>query len=102
LVGGGAGQWLSRRGGVEQEDCQAATLSGFAAGFGGVYSSAVMVVMTVLEVARPGGAKFAKVLVSSLVSSSVAYLLAIAGSVFLDAYQVPAYQFEVCRLYAFE
>jgi H+/Cl- antiporter ClcA len=61
-----------------------------------------MVVMTVLEVARPGGAKFAKVLVSSLVSSSVAFAIyfAIAGSVFLDAYQVPAYQFEVWQLLA--
>jgi H+/Cl- antiporter ClcA len=97
-VGGGAGQGLSHRGSASPEDRQVATLSGFAPGSGGVFSSTAMVV----EVARPGGPKFTKVLVSSIVASSipVGIYFAVAGSVFLDAYAVPAYKFEVWQLFA--
>jgi H+/Cl- antiporter ClcA len=101
-VGGGAGQWLAVRGAFSPEDRQVATLSGFAAGFGGVFSSTVMVVMMVLEITRPGGTKFTKILVASIVSSSISFGLyfAVAGSVFLDAYPVPAYKFEAWQLAA--
>jgi H+/Cl- antiporter ClcA len=101
-VGGGAGQWLAQRRGLAPEDCHVATLSGFAGTFGGVFSSTIAVVLMVLEVARPGGAKFTKVLVTSVVSSSVAFgiYFAVAGSIFLDAYQVPAYEFESWQMLA--
>jgi H+/Cl- antiporter ClcA len=101
-VGGGAGQWLARRGGLDSEDRQVATLSGFAGGFGGVFSSTVVVAMMVLEITRPGGQKFTKVLVTSIVSSSIAFgiYFAIAGSVFQDVYPVPAYDFKAWQLLA--
>lgn len=100
--GGGAGQWLARRGSLDQEDVQVATLSGFAGAYGGVFSSTIVVVLMVLEVARPGGAKFTKVLISSIVSSSISFgiYFAVAGALFLGAYDVPAYDFKTWQLLA--
>ncbi|MGZ4707620.1 MAG: chloride channel protein [Acidimicrobiales bacterium] len=100
--GGGAGQWLARRGSLNQEDVDVATLSGFAGAYGGVFSSTIVVVLMILEVARPGGAKFTKVLISSIVSSSISFgiYFAVAGALFLGAYDVPAYDFKTWQLLA--
>ena len=78
------------------------TLAGFAGAYGGLFSSTVIVVMLILEVARPGGQRFAKALVAEIVASSVSFgiYFAIAGAVFLDAYQVPQYTFEDWQLLA--
>jgi H+/Cl- antiporter ClcA len=77
-------------------------MSGFGGAYGGLFSSTVMVVMLILEVARPGGQRFAKALVGAIVASSVSFgiYFAIAGAVFLDAYQVPQYTFEDWQLLA--
>ena len=78
------------------------TLSGFAGAYGGLFSSTVIVVMLILEVARPGGQRFTKALVGGIVASSVSFgiYFAIAGSVFLDAYKVPQYTFHDWQLLA--
>ena len=62
----------------------------------------MIVVLLILEVARPGGQKFTKALAAEIVASSVSFGLyfAIAGAVFLDDYQVPAYKFEDWQLAA--
>jgi H+/Cl- antiporter ClcA len=101
-AGGGVGRWLSRRAGMDLEDRQVTTMSGFAAAFGGVFSSTVLAIMLIIEIVRPTGRKFTKVLVTTVVSSSLSFgiYFAIAGSVFLDAYPVPAYQFEDWHLLA--
>jgi H+/Cl- antiporter ClcA len=61
-----------------------------------------MVVMLLLEVARPGGERFAKALVGSVIAASLSFgiYFAIAGAVFLDAYQVPQYTFHDWQLLA--
>jgi H+/Cl- antiporter ClcA len=78
------------------------TLAGFGGAYGGLFSSTVIVVMMIMEVARPGGRQFTKALVGAVVASSVSFAIyfAIAGSVFLDAYPVPHYQFEDWQLLA--
>ena len=78
------------------------TLSGFGGAYGGLFSSTVIVVMFILELARPGGRRFAKTLATEIVASSVSFgiYFAIAGAVFLDAYQVPQYAFEDWQLLA--
>jgi hypothetical protein len=38
------------------------TLTGFAGAYGGLFSSTVIVVMLILEIARPGGERMAKTL----------------------------------------
>ena len=101
-MGGGAGSWMARRRALGHEDSQVNTLAGFAGAYGGLFSSTVIVVLLILEVARPGGQRLTKALAAEIVASSVSFGLyfAIAGAVFLDAYQVPSYTFEDWQLLA--
>ena len=101
-MGGGAGTWMARRQGLDDEDGDANVLNGFAGVYGGLFSSTVIVVMLILEVARPGGRKFTKALIGGVIASSVSFgiYFAIVGAVFLDAYKVPSYKFEDWQLLA--
>ena len=95
-VGGGLAGWGADRRGLDAEDSGVNTLAGFAGAYGGLFSSPVIVVLLILEVARPGGARLTKALFGSIVAASVSFgiYFAIAGSFFLDAYQVPAFEYE--------
>ena len=101
-MGGGAGTWIAQRRGLKTEDAQVNTLAGFAGAYGGLFSATVIVVMLIMEVARPGGQKFAKALAAQIVASSVSFgiYFAIAGAVFLDFYKVPHFKFEDWQLLA--
>ena len=101
-MGGGAGSWIARRRALGEEDSQVNTLAGFAGAYGGLFSSTVIVVLLILEVARPGGQRLTKALAAEIVASSVSFgiYFAIAGAVFLDAYQVPQYTFQDWQLLA--
>jgi H+/Cl- antiporter ClcA len=101
-MGGGVGTWIGQRRNFRREDAQVCTLSGFGGAYGGLFSSTVIVVMFILELARPGGRRFAKTLATEIVASSVSFgiYFAIAGAVFADAYQVPQYAFEDWQLLA--
>ena len=101
-MGGGAGTWMARRKGLDKEDGDANVLNGFAGAYGGLFSSTLIVVMLIVEVARPGGQKFAKALVGGIIASSVSFgiYFVIVGAVFLDAYKVPSYKFEDWQLLA--
>ena len=101
-MGGGAGSWLAERRTLSKEDSQVNTLAGFAGAYGGLFSSTVIVVLLILEVARPGGQRLTKALAAEIVASSVSFgiYFAVAGAVFLDEYQVPSYKFEVWQLLA--
>jgi H+/Cl- antiporter ClcA len=101
-MGGGAGSWIAQRRGLKTEDAQVNTLAGFAGAYGGLFSSTVIVVMLILEVARPGGRRFTKALAAQIVASSISFgiYFAIAGAVFLDRYKVPQYKFQDWQLLA--
>ena len=101
-MGGGAGTWLARRRALGKEDSQVNTLAGFAGAYGGLFSSTVIVVMLILEVARPGGQRLAKALAAEIVASSVSFgiYFAIAGAVFLGDYKVPHFKFQDWQLLA--
>ncbi len=101
-VGGGAGDWIARRRRLGEEDSQVTTQAGIAGIYGGLFSSPVIVVMLVLEVARPGGRQFSKALIADIVAASISFgiYFAIAGAVFLGVYQVPRYTFEDWQLLA--
>jgi H+/Cl- antiporter ClcA len=101
-MGGGAAGWSTERAALSAEDRGASTLTGFAGAYGGLFSSTVIVVMMILEIARPGGTKLTKALVGGIVASSVSFgiYFAIAGSFFLDAYRVPAFEYEDWQLVA--
>jgi chloride channel protein, CIC family len=101
-MGAGAGSWMAQRRGLGKEDSQVNTLAGIAGIFGGLFSSPVIAVMLILEIVRPGGHRFSKVLVTDIVAGSVSFgiYFAIAGAVFLGTYQVPRYAFEDWQLLA--
>jgi len=101
-MGGGAGSWIAARRALKTEDAQVNTLAGFAGAYGGLFSATVIVVMLIMEVARPGGQRFAKALAAQIVASSVSFgiYFAIAGAVFLDFYKVPHFKFEDWQLLA--
>jgi len=101
-MGGGVGSWLAQRRALGKEDSQVNTLAGFAGAYGGLFSSTVIVVLLILEVARPGGHRLTKALAAEIVASSVSFgiYFAVAGAVFLDDYPVPPYKFEDWHLLA--
>src|SRR6516165_6349635 len=101
-MGGGAGSWIAARRGLKTEDAQVNTLAGFAGAYGGLFSSTVIVVMLILEVARPGGQRLTKALAAEIIASSISFgiYFAIVGAVFLDDYKVPQYKFEDWQLLA--
>ena len=101
-MGAGAGTWMARRRGLDEEDSQVNALAGIAGIFGGLFSSPVIVVMLILEIARPGGQRLSKTLITDIAAGSVSFgiYFAIAGAVFLGAYQVPRYTFRAWQLLA--
>jgi H+/Cl- antiporter ClcA len=101
-MGGGVGSWLAEQRGLDEENFQVNTLAGIAGMFGGVFSSPVIVVMLILEVVRPGGQRFSRILVTDMVAGSISFgiYFAVVGAVFLGAYQVPEYKFEDWQLLA--
>lgn len=101
-MGGGVAGWVSRRRGLSEEDQQANTLSGFAGAYAGLFSSPLIAVLGIWEVAKPGGQRGAKAVAGMIVAASVSLgiYFAIAGSVFLDLYKVPHYQFHDWQLLA--
>jgi chloride channel protein, CIC family len=101
-LGGGVGSWAGKLRGLCREDVQVSTLAGIAGIFGGLFSSPVIVVMLILEVARPGGRRLSKALTTDIVAGSISFgvYFAIAGAVFLGAYHVPRYTFADWQLLA--
>jgi H+/Cl- antiporter ClcA len=101
-VGGGAGSWIARRRALSAEDSQVNVLSGMAGAYGGMLSSPLIVAMLLIEVARPGGTRFTKTLIGSVVASSIGLgvYFVVGGAIFLDIYQVPQYKFEDWQLLA--
>jgi chloride channel protein, CIC family len=101
-LGGGVGTWLVRRRGLGGENAQVSALTGIAGIFGGLFSSPVIVVLLILEIARPGGRRFSKTLVTNIAAGSISFgiYFAIAGAVFLGAYRIPPYGFEDWQLLA--
>lgn len=61
-----------------------------------------MAVVLTLEIAKTSRALFGRAFYATVVSSSVAFgmYFAIAGSVFLDLYQVPTYEYQAWNLFA--
>ncbi len=101
-MGGGAGGWISRRRKIDEDNEKSLTLAGMAGAFGGLFSSPLLAIILVVEIARPAWRRYQRVFLASLISSSVAFgiYFVVVGSVFLGIYQVPQYEFEVWHLAA--
>jgi H+/Cl- antiporter ClcA len=89
--GGWAGGWIARRRGLDPDDSKVNSLAGFAAAYGGLFSSVLIVVAFITEIASPGGKLYRKVLPATIIAGTVSFAIyySIAGTVFLNAYAVP-------------
>lgn len=101
-MGGGAAEWAAKRRSFDDDDTKSLTLSGMAGAFGGLFSSPLVSMILVLEVARPPRHRWSRAFYGTLVASGMAFGLyfAIAGTVFLGLYDVPTYEFEDWHLLA--
>jgi H+/Cl- antiporter ClcA len=100
--GGWFAEWIAKRRGLDTENTQVTTLAGFSGAYGGLFSSTVIVVMFILELARPGGRRGAKALPATIIAGAVSFAIyfAIAGAVFLDLYKVPYFRYHDWELAA--
>ncbi len=101
-MGGGAADVIAKSRKLDDEGAKATALSGIAGAFGGLFSSPVMSVVLTMEISKVSRVLFGRAFYASVVSSSVSFgiYFAIAGSVFLDLYQVPTYEYESWNLFA--
>lgn len=101
-IGGGTGSHLADRADLDDDARKEYTLTGIAGAFGGLFSSPLMSSILVMEVSSPPRRRAGHSLIGSLVSSTVSLGLyfAIAGTVFLGLYDVPAYDYEDWHLFA--
>ena len=99
---GGLGTWVSERRGLNEEETKSNTLVGMAGAFGGLLSSPWLAVLLVLELAKPSGNRFGRVLVAGGIAAAISFgiFFAIAGTVFLGVYPQPAYEFADWHLLA--
>jgi H+/Cl- antiporter ClcA len=101
-MGGGTADLIASRRGLEEDDRKALTLSGMAGAFGGLFSSPFLASFLVLEISRTAWQRFERAFFGSLVASSVSFgiTFAIAGSIFLGIYRLPAFEFSEWHLLA--
>lgn len=95
-MGGGTGGLIAKRRNLDEDNTKALTLSGMAGAFGGLFSSPLLAIILVMEIARPARRRYLRAFYGSLIASSASFgiYFVIAGSVFLGIYEVPEYQFE--------
>jgi H+/Cl- antiporter ClcA len=101
-MGGGLGTWVSERRKLDKSTSGTNALSGMSAAYGGLLSSPILSTSLVVEVARPKSPVFARTLIASLLSSTVAFAVyfPIAGTTFLGIYTLPPFRYESWQLAA--
>jgi len=101
-MGGGSADLIASRRSLDADDTKALTLSGMAGAFGGLFSSPFLASFLVLEISRTAWQRFERAFFGSLVASSVSFGLtfAIAGSIFVAIYEMPAYEYADWHLLA--
>ncbi|HKJ57187.1 MAG TPA: chloride channel protein [Nitriliruptoraceae bacterium] len=101
-IGGGTGSVLADRADLDDDARKEYTLTGIAGAFGGLFSSPLMSSILVMEISSPPRRRVGVSLMGTLVSSTVSLGLyfAVAGTVFLGLYDVPAYDYEDWHLVA--
>ncbi|MGI9540091.1 MAG: chloride channel protein [Miltoncostaeaceae bacterium] len=101
-MGGGFATWLSRRRGLDEEMTKTNTLNGMSGAFGGLLSAPFLAAMLVIDLARPGGDRLVRVVIGGAVAASISFAIyfPIAGTLFLEAYALPSYEYEDWNLLA--
>ena len=102
LLGGGLGDWVSKRTKADGETTKANTLTGIAGAFGGLFTAPLLGPLMIGEVVRPGSDRPVERLIPTVVASTLGFavLYPIVGHTFLALYKVPAYNVKVWHMFA--
>src|SRR3954452_9641144 len=101
LLGGGLGDWLSKRIGADPETRRAHTLAGMAGAFGGLFAAPLLGPLMIAETARPGRNRPVERLIPTVVASTLGFavLYPVLGETFLGLYKLPVYDLKVWHLF---
>jgi H+/Cl- antiporter ClcA len=97
-MGGGLGTFISERRHLSVHKTETNTLVGMAGAFGGLFAAPMISALLVVEAATEGGrARYIATTVPTLVASTAGFAIyfALAGTSFIDVYQVPPFDLEL-------
>ena len=102
LLGGGLGDWVSKRRGADPETKAAHTLTGMAGAFGGLFTAPLLGPLLIAEVVRPGRDRPVERLIPTVVASTLGFavLYPVVGYTFLRLYHLPGYELKVWHMLA--
>jgi H+/Cl- antiporter ClcA len=101
LLGGGLGDWVSKRAGADPETRGAHTLTGMAGAFGGLFTAPLLGPLMITEIVRPGRDRPTERLIPTVVASTLGFaiLYPVIGHTFLGLYDLPAYDLKVWHMF---
>lgn len=102
LLGGGLGDWVSKRIGADPETRRAHTLTGMAGAFGALFTAPLLGPLMIFETVRPGADRPTERLIPTVVAATLGFavLYPVIGYTFLHIYDLPSYDLEVWHLFA--
>jgi H+/Cl- antiporter ClcA len=101
LLGGGLGDWISKRTGADPETRKAHTLTGMAGAFGGLFTAPLLGPLMIAEIVRPGRDRPVERFIPTVVASTLGFavLYPVLGHTFLGLYKLPAYDLRVWHMF---
>jgi len=96
-MGAGAGTWLSEKRGLSDEAREANVVSGMSGAFGGLFTAPFLSTMLVSEAGAMGPVAYTTLVIPSILAATAGFMVVfvVAGQVFLDVYEVAAFDVEV-------
>ena len=96
-MGGGLGTWFSEKRGLSDEDRQANAVSGMSGAFGGLFTAPFLSTMLISEAGAIAPGAYTSLVIPSILAATMGFLVVflVGGQVFLDVYDVAAYEVDV-------
>jgi H+/Cl- antiporter ClcA len=96
-MGAGAGTWFSEKRGLSDEAREANVVSGMSGAFGGLFTAPFLSTMLVSEAGAMGPVAYTRLVIPSILAATAGFMVVfvVAGQVFLDVYEVTAFDVEV-------
>lgn len=100
IAGGALGSWLAARRWIDDEARLDYTLTGMAGGLGGAFTSPILGMFMVTELAPIPRQRYLAALIPQLIAATIGFGLyyAIAGRTFLGIYGLPPYEFSLWHI----
>ena len=101
VAGGGAGAWIvSRSQTTDTEAEHEYSLTGMAGGLGAVFSAPLFAAVLASELSPTAKAKYVATFIPEFTAATLGYVIffGVTGTVMLDAFDIPGYQYETVHL----